>query len=157
LTIREAEDNDHPKLLDLWWSLTEAGTASDPRYRPREDARSTADRFIVQLWVGPQRTQRVWVAVGDDGDLVGFMATRTAEPHLVLASPPTLVITDAFVVESYRRRGVGRALVGTVRAFADRERIRAIEVGTLALDSRAVAFWRSLGFGDWRVLFRIET
>ena len=32
--------------------------------------------------------------------------------------------------------------------------VDAVEVGTLALDDRAVAFWSAVGFGPWRVTLR---
>jgi ribosomal protein S18 acetylase RimI-like enzyme len=51
---------------------------------------------------------------------------------------------------------VGRALVAQARAHARAEGIDSIEVGTLALDERAVSFWRSMGFGDWRVTLRSD-
>jgi GNAT superfamily N-acetyltransferase len=85
------------------------------------------------------------------GDIVGFMVAKRASPHPVLALPASMVITDAYVVEEYRRRGIGRLLYGTVVAFARSEHSAMIEVGTLALDTRALSFWRSVGCVPWRV------
>jgi ribosomal protein S18 acetylase RimI-like enzyme len=156
-TVRGAEEQDFEHLVELWQALSEAGNTADGRYRLRNDARRTAARFIAEEWLGHDVSHRAWVAVVEDGAIVGFIATRTAEPHPVLDQPLTLVISDAFVAEAYRRQGVGRALVAAVREHAANEGTRAIEVGTLALDARAVAFWRSLGFDDWRVLLRSDT
>lgn len=72
----------------------------------------------------------------------------------MLELPPTLVITDAVVDAEHRRAGIGRALVDAVRRLADQQGFPALEVGTLTLDGRAVGFWRSMGFGDWRVTLR---
>ena len=79
------------------------------------------------------------------------MTARLAPPHPVLDSPPTAVITDAYVSPDHRRGGVGRALFDGVIAWATRRGVGQLEVGTLARDVRAVAFWRDLGFGEWRV------
>jgi GNAT superfamily N-acetyltransferase len=92
----------------------------------------------------------VLVAEAPDG-LAGFMATAVAEAHLVLDAPVTLRITDAYVAPADRRRGIGRGLFTAVEQRAHDGGVAVLEVGTLALDGRAVAFWRALGFGDWRM------
>jgi GNAT superfamily N-acetyltransferase len=61
------------------------------------------------------------------------------------------VITDASVTAAHRRAGIGRQLFHDIEQWAHTLGADNLEVGTLALDERAVAFWRSLGFEDWRV------
>jgi GNAT superfamily N-acetyltransferase len=127
--------------------LSADGYAADRRYHLTAQALQVAEAFIDD-WV--RGTHPTWVAA-HDGAIVGFMATKTAPAHQVLQLPATIVITDAYVVEDHRRRGIGQALFETVRDHARDHGFAAIEVGTLALDRRAITFWRSLGFGDWRV------
>ena len=148
--IRPAVSSDADRLLELWWQLTIDGSAADARYEPRPDARSSARGFIHERWLAEGSTQTALVAE-DDNRVVGFIVVRPAESHPVLNLPPTLLITDAVVEPSARRKGTGRSLVAAVRDLARRECFGSIEVGTLALDDRAVAFWRAMGFTDWRV------
>jgi ribosomal protein S18 acetylase RimI-like enzyme len=156
VTVRRAQERDLGHLVDLFCALGDAGTAADRRYQLRNDARATAERIIRERWLGSDQSYTAWVAVGDGNELVGYIATRMTEPHMVLEEPSTLIITDTFVTATHRRRGVGRALVGAVFEHARLDGVTAIDVGTLALDTQAVAFWRGLGFGDWRVLLRHE-
>ncbi len=150
MQIRRTTFEDGPGLLDLWLGLNADGQTADPRYQLRPDAEAYARRFIEEHWLGQEADRPTWVAT-EGADLIGFIATRAAEEHPVLVSVPTLVITDMYVAPAHRRRGVGRALYGAASVYAAARSCRSLEVGTLALDERAVAFWRAVGFDDWRV------
>jgi GNAT superfamily N-acetyltransferase len=136
-------------LVDLWLQLSAAGHAADHRYAIRPDAATTARRFIPDVWLSAP-DHRVVVAV-DERQHVGYMTARLAPPHHVLQAPPTAVVTDAYVDAAYRRAGVGRRLFEDVHTWASAHGVRVLEVETLAQDHRAVSFWRSMGFDDWRV------
>ncbi len=139
---------DREAVLELWWLLAAEGHRADPRYRMQADAREAVED-VVDGWFSPSTLTSVWVAETDR--LVGFVAVRPAELHPLLDRPPTLLLTDAVVDPSARRGGVGRSLVRAVREHALANGFISIEVGTLARDARALAFWRAMGFGDWRV------
>ena len=145
--LRRARPSDKARLFELWFRLSADGHAADARYVLAADAATAAAEF-VEGWVNG--VQPTWVAEAD-GQLVAFIVTKLAAAHVVLDLPETLVITDAYVLDDYRRRGIARRLFETVRYHAQAKGIGALEVGTLANDHRAVAFWRSVGFGDWRV------
>lgn len=149
IVVRTADESDTEELLELWLGLSADGTEADGRYRLRPDAPSTIRVVITQQWLA-DHAHLVVVAV-DDTRLVGFMTARIAEPHHVLETPLTVVVTDAYVAADCRRGGVGRQLFEAVNRWARHLGVQQVEVGTLALDVRAVAFWRSLGFCDWRI------
>lgn len=102
----------------------------------------------IEFWLTDD--QPTWVAEVD-GKPAGFIVAKPAPPHPVLDTPSTLVVTDAYVSASFRRNGIGSALFDVVSDYAQGAGIDVIEVGTLALDERAIDFWRSHGFGEWRV------
>lgn len=148
VVIRQATPLDGDDLVRLWLGLSADGQLADERYRIRADADTTAEHFVTQQWLADPDHR---VVIAGDSEVVGFMTARLAPPHHVLVSPVTAVITDAFVAPAHRRRGVGRHLFEAIGEWAGTRGVAQLEVGTLALDQRAVAFWRSLGFGDWRV------
>lgn len=147
LSVRDAVGADADALLRLWRSLAAEGTRADPRYRLGHDADDVMRRIITDDWLGAGRQRLVLLAVSD-GDPVGFIAGPQSDVHPVLEAPDTIVITDAYVAPDHRRRGVGRQLVGAVVERAGALDAEVLEVGTLTLDRRAVAFWTSQGFGD---------
>ncbi len=149
--IRLAHRPDKARLIDLWLRLSADGHSADARYTLGPHASETAAGFI-EGWVCGE--QPAWVAVVG-GEIVGFIVTKRAAPHTVLNLPETVVITDAYVLDEYRRQGMGRRLFAAVRDHALSEGVEALEVGTLASDHRAVSFWRSVGFGDWRVTLHL--
>ena len=150
--VRFAHPSDKPQLIDLWLELSADGHSADARYSLRPHAAETASGFIDGWVRGDQPT---WVAVVG-GNVVGFIVTKRAAPHPVLNLPDTVVVTDAYVLDEYRRQGIGRQLFAAARDHALAEGVRALEVGTLTNDHRAVSFWRSMGFGDWRVTLALE-
>lgn len=149
MLIRPASAGDIEPLLDMWCDLNGEGAVADARYRLRPDIRSRGRTMIEQRWLN-QQPPRVLVA-SDESGLVGFIAVKVADEHPMLDRPVTLTITDAYVRTERRREGVGRALFGEAQAQAIGVGATTLELGTLAMDDRAVAFWRALGFEPWRV------
>jgi GNAT superfamily N-acetyltransferase len=158
--VRLATPDDETGLLALWSALTEEGTNADPRYRPRPDANDRMARRIAENWLTSQTASRVGFRITalaeQDGAPVGFMAAHAAPEHALIAVRSTVTVTDAYVAGACRRQGIGRALFAAVRNSAASVGLTSIEVGTLALDGRAVQFWTRLGFGPWRVTLRME-
>lgn len=147
--IRSAFDSDADGLAALWLQLNQTGERTDERYRLRHDADAVGHRLVAEHWLANDDVQVV--VADDDGTLVGFVATRPLGATTARIVATGSFITDLFVADSHRRQGIGTLLVTTV---IDREIVasgQSLEVGTFAKDARAIAFWRSLGFDDWRV------
>lgn len=147
MLIRTAAPADIDDITALWFALNRTGNKADPRYRLSRTAGASMKETLGGWASGGRPT---WVAE-IEGGLVGVVSTKPAAAHPVLDLPKTLVVTDLYVNEANRRCGVGPRLFEAVQSYAVANGVAAVEVGTLALDRRAVAFWRSQGFEDWRV------
>jgi GNAT superfamily N-acetyltransferase len=140
-------------VLDLWEALMGEGRAADPRYVPASDARSVMREQARDGWVRVREPfPAAFVAVRDE-TCIAYVAIKALFPLPVLTMPPTALFTDLYVGPAHRRSGVGLSLVEHAAKTAASAGYDRFEVGTLALDARAVAFWRSVGFVDWKVTF----
>jgi GNAT superfamily N-acetyltransferase len=157
--IRSADRRDIPALLDLWDALMACGTAADPRFRKAPDAREPMRAFMHGCFDAGQPFPPFLVAEvdSDDGpEIVGFVRGFPPAFIEVLDRPPSVRIGDLYVRDAYRRGGIARALVERMLERAAEKGYPRAEVGTLTKDARAVAFWRSMGFGDWQVTLSRE-
>lgn len=78
-----------------------------------------------------------------DGEAAGFIrAGRLAEPLVARADGHIFAL---YVRERYHRRGIGRGLLGRAAAEWRGRGGRALSVGVLTANTRAVAFYEALG------------
>jgi GNAT superfamily N-acetyltransferase len=56
------------------------------------------------------------------------------------------ILTDLFIAQRHRRKGLGARMVNAVCAFCRRERIGALELQVNRSNEAAQAFYRALGF-----------
>ncbi|MGH9433766.1 MAG: GNAT family N-acetyltransferase [Terriglobia bacterium] len=81
---------------------------------------------------------RTWVAEGN-GEVVGFLVATKVQTR-------RLHIVTLDVVEGWRRRGAGRALMAVAENLARREKRSVVSLETAEDNHRAQAFYRALGF-----------
>ncbi len=155
VTVRPVARADIARVLALWTALNENGADADARWRMAPGADALMLRWAPEIWLLREPFPQGWVAERD-GELVGFLEGQPLHTSPVLEQPRTALIANLYVDPSARRQGVGRTLVETFARAAASAGHPALEVGTLTADERAVAFWRGLGFGDWRVVLRRE-
>ncbi len=127
--------------------LAAVGHAADPRYSLPDAALRDERRRVRGILAVKKPFPSCFVAYAPAG-LVGFVWIQAS------GLPPYARIQELFVTPHARRTGVGRVLVETAVQAAEAAGYGHIEVSTLAKDGRAVAFWRSMGFGDWWVTLR---
>jgi GNAT superfamily N-acetyltransferase len=150
--IRPMVRADVDVVLGLWRALVENGRAADPRFAIRADAEGWMRGWIVDTWL--RTTPFPHALVADDGVVFGFVTGWPQPGSPVLDDAGVARIGDLFVAAGRRRGGVGAALVKAWSEGARAAGYHDVVVETLTLDARAVAFWRSQGFGDFRVALR---
>lgn len=83
------------------------------------------------------------VVVGEvDGQVVGFACAQVLES--ICYPKPWAELTELFVLESYRRRGLGRELVRMVEQMVQREGATDMIVHTNTLNLAGQALYRSM-------------
>ncbi len=137
--IREAVPEDAPRLVPLfeafygeWFEETFTVEAVEKRIR-------SVSGFETVL------------VAESAGRLTGFASLRLV-PSLDPA--PHSELTDLFVAEGFRRRGIASALVARREELARSRGATQVIVLTGSSNRDAMAFYRSLGYGDYAVAFR---
>jgi L-amino acid N-acyltransferase YncA len=135
MLIRDARDED---WTGIWPFLREVVAVGEtycwPAETPEEDARA--------WWMG-KPGGRVFVAVGDDGCILG-----TAEMHRNQPAAGSHVANAGFLVApSAGGRGIGRALAVHVLDQAASDGFRAMQFNAVVeTNTGAIGLWQSLGF-----------
>jgi GNAT superfamily N-acetyltransferase len=87
-----------------------------------------------------------------EGQVVGFACLRLV-PYMS-DDVPYAELTELFVREAYRRRGVARALVAAVRVTAHEQGSDELLVLTGFNNTEALALYQALGFRDYALVMR---
>jgi len=141
---------DAARVVEMWTALMGNGRQADPRWVLARDAGTIMERWAPDTWLRTHPFVHTWVAETDRG-LVGFVDGEVTHPSAVLAHTPSAMISDLWVEPDWRRQGLGQRLVRAFLKGARQAGYPEAVVGTLAADTRAVAFWTALGFGPWQV------
>jgi len=144
--VRKAVASDEPAILALVDSLADYEKLD----RPSADAKK---RLIADLF-GPKPRIDCLLAFMD-GYPVGYaIILETYSSFLAL---PTLYLEDLFILEVYRKRGVGRALFETTLDEAKRRGCGRLEWTVLDWNQLAIDFYQRVGgthMKEWQ-LYRI--
>ncbi len=142
-SIRRAVPGDEGVLFELVKTLA--------RYeRLEHQVTGTVEALGTHLF-GDHPSAEALLAEDGTGAIGFAMFFRTFSTFL---TRPGIHLEDLFVLESHRRRGVGRALVSEVRRIAEARGAGRVEWNVLDWNASAIAFYRSLGaevLPDWRI------
>jgi ribosomal protein S18 acetylase RimI-like enzyme len=154
-TIREARASDRVRIGVLWRELMTAHRALDKRFVIAADGQEKYARHVHEMI--RSRDARVLVAQpGEGGEPIGYLLGEI-QMRAPIAMPGAYgFVSDVYVVESWRHRGVGTALVvEACRWFAARKAV-SVELYVADANPSAHAFWRSMGFEPFLRLMHLE-
>lgn len=103
-----------------------------------------ADKLAPRL-ADPHHVEKALLAEMD-GQLVGFAGLRIV-PALFYPTPQA-ELTELFVIEAYRRRGVGRALIAFAEALAQELGAESLLILTDLDNVAAQALYHAAGYED---------
>ena len=145
MKIRQAQLQDVPALAQMNQTVQQWHHDAQPsRYKPPMDSADLQQWFIERLqdesWFG--------FIAEVDGKPAGYVLCRvdiTGDNPYVYPSK-TLHINQISVDASFRRQGIGRALVQAARETAQTQGVSALTLGVHAQNARAQAFFQTMGF-----------
>jgi GNAT superfamily N-acetyltransferase len=137
-----------PGVVALWIALSEAHAARDPLYALVPGAEGEVRRLVDAQLRDPDTATFV-AERADSAGLAGLCIVRVDRAPPIHAETRRAEITDLYVEDARRRRGVGSALVERAYAWARQRGAPRVEVRVAAHNEVGRAFWRAQGFGDF--------
>ncbi len=134
LTIRNADENDIPLILELIHDLAEYEKAPEQAVATAEDIRrdgfctNPKFRVVIAEW---------------DGEPAGF--ALFFYHYSTWVGRPTLFLEDLFVRPRFRGKGIGKSFLTYLAKLAVEERCGRFEWQVLDWNSPAIQFYESLG------------
>lgn len=141
-TIRKATQGDIPRILDLYKELT-----GEKQNSPSD----TIDRVFAEITASPNQE---FLVAEKEGSVVATLFLQIV-PNLSHNTCPWVILENMIVDSRYRRQGIGRRLVEY--AFNRAREAGCYKVQLLSNNRRhdAHQFYRSMGFKDSAVGFRL--
>ncbi len=149
LTIRAYRPEDRALFFDTILQLQQHIVESDPQKRQRLPSGHATQLAMNALAAVHDTTGAIYIAWDDDtfaGVIVGHTEPRQTVEQDQIVSCLGGVISDIFVIESARRRGVGKKLVAALQEHFLRKGCIVFGVSTNAFNQAALRFWAELGY-----------
>ena len=151
--IRAGRRDDAAEAARLWMLSAREHTAHDPIYATAPGAEKTMRRFLADLASSSQSF--LFVAVSGERT-VGFVSGELREGSPTFRAKTWASVDDIFVEEGHRSLGIGRALVESVRAWAEERGSSGISLQVAAANGRGRSFYENLGFREVSVYEVLE-
>ena len=145
MKIRDARGSDRDAITAMWRELIAHHRARDSRFLVAPDGERRYSRHMQEMM--RSRDARVLVAEpGEREPICGYLVVEL-QIRPPMAMPGVYgFVSDMYVMESARRRGVGRLLFAEARRWLAARKAVAIELYVADANPAAVAFWQAMGF-----------
>jgi ribosomal protein S18 acetylase RimI-like enzyme len=152
-TIRAGRKDDAAEAARLWMRSAEEHTAHDRIYETAPGAEKTMRRFLVD--VANSGYSFLFVAAAGDRT-VGFISGELRQGSPTFLPRTWASVDDIFVEPEYRNRGMGSALLQSVRDWAQERGADGISLQVAAANARGRKFYEDLGFREISVYQVLE-
>jgi ribosomal protein S18 acetylase RimI-like enzyme len=152
-TIRAGRKDDAVEAARLWMRSAEEHTAHDQVYETAPGAEKTMRRFLAD--VANSGYSFLFVATAGDRT-VGFISGELRQGSPTFHPRTWASVDDVFVEPEYRNRGMGRALLQSVRDWAQERGADGISLQVAAANARGRKFYEDLGFREISVYQVLE-
>ena len=151
--IRKLQEGDVDGICSLWKKFALLREGQTQSKILNEDA---ADYFFGYATGLLHRKDTLTLVAQEGKAIVGYLiATKQRRPP-IYHHTKVAYLSDAFVDEGFRRKGILRQFIAELHAWSQGEGITAIDVQLFQGNPEAQEVYRKLGFRDYRILLRQE-
>lgn len=148
MTIREAADGDFDRLMELKMLCKEDEFTRSSTLKPPGETREHYARYLRQHLAGSNSA--VFVAP-DDGRIVAMIQVKTIKSLPLHRFPQTGYISNLYVLDPFRGKGVGTQLVERAMRWLRERGVRLVSLELHVGNLAATELYRKLGFEEYTV------
>ena len=152
LVIRPAIADDFEDLVELDWSSAAHHVSIDPEFYQLPDREASA-AFLRRRLADPNRQVLVAVVDGAVVGMVEVVLVDDPRPGSIIR-PVRTADLGISVLDDWRRKGIGRALMAAAEASARQRGASRMVLDMSAANVDALQFYRSLGYVEHGRLLR---
>lgn len=153
-TLRPARRSDVRAIAALWHEMMDYHRERDPRFR----FGPTAQRDLEQHIQSTIRSHDAVLIVAEaDGRIVGYILGELHARRPIYPVGAYGFISDICVTQTWRRHGIGRALVAGAMDWFRQKGVTAVELLVAERNPDSLEFWRAMGWTDYLRLMRLDT
>lgn len=151
--IRPGRKEDAAEAARLWMRSAEEHTSHDPVYETSPDAEKTMRRFLADV---ANSSYSFLIVAVTEGQTVGFISGELRQGSPTFLPKTWASVDDVFVDPDHRNRGIGHALLRSVREWAQERDADGISLQVAAANTRGRKFYDDLGFREISVYEVLE-
>lgn len=119
----------------------------------KKTGKEIVDDYLKELKTNLQKNHGAIFVAKTNHDIIGFIS-GWVEKESSDQKQPLFYISDLFVVETYRGRGIGKSLFSSMEQYIQSLKIRNLRVGVLDNNHRAKRFYKNVGFHSYELVLR---
>lgn len=151
--VRPARRSDTDEITGLWQAMMSLHRALDPRFKFDADAASAFRQHVRSA----MRNREMCVYVAElGGRIVGYVLAHTTPRPPIYPVGRYGFISDLYVMEPYRRQGIGQTLLQYAVKWLASLGVTAVELLAAERNEQGRAFWEAMGFRPFLVMYRLD-
>ncbi len=151
--LRKATVRDLDEIVKLNKKVADYHRKIDKYYKPSSKVGVDFRKYMAGLI----RKKNGLVLVAEaDGKMVGYFAAKIEKPSPIFSPKRIGKISRAFVLEEYRRLGIGKMAVKEILKWFRKNKIKHIEISVDARNEIGIRFWKKLGFKEFMKKMRLD-
>lgn len=145
--IRTYTPKDETAVKKCITELKKYESQFDPDYSTSEES---VNRLFISILKEKENGGEIFVAESND-KVIAFASLGIDDKNdeLIVNKIPTAYISDIIVLEEYRGKGIGKALLKKAEDFAKEKGLKYIKLIVFSENNKASGLYKSFGFEDY--------
>lgn len=153
IEVREGTEDDLDEVIELWEMLARHHEQISDEFTLAWDGKRKWSRYLKAKF---DEISTKLIVAEEDGKIVGFLLCLLSPNVPVFKERKVGVISDVFVLEERRRKGIARKMLDVAVKWLQKNKVRTLQLGVAHDNLEARAVWRTLGFEPYMIYKRLE-